>query len=144
MASRTAHNGINPAAHVPVPKASKQDSPHCDFMTVVGGGQPKVVRGRWWRRHGECSRGLQPGDEERSQDVVIGHGNGATELTSTTTERVYRASLHGQDLMKDSLPLLSYPTFLFSDPTLGAKSGLTVTRRRVLMVAHYGQQDWPQ
>ncbi|KAH9022521.1 hypothetical protein EDB83DRAFT_2320277 [Lactarius deliciosus] len=117
MASRTGHNDIDPATHTPVPKVSKCNSPHCNSATVVGGRQPKVIRGQQWRRHGERSRGLQPGDE--------GHQ-------------------WSQDLMKDSLPLPSYPAILFSDLTLGAKSGLTVTRRQVLTVAHYGQQDRPQ
>ncbi|KAH9014866.1 hypothetical protein EDB84DRAFT_1437829 [Lactarius hengduanensis] len=119
MASRTGHNDIDPATRAPVPKASERDSPHCDSATAVGGGRPKVVRGRRRRRHGERSRGLQPGEE------------GHRWRTHLDDDRVYRASLHSQDSTKDSLPLPSYPAILFSDPTLGAKSGLTVTRRRV-------------
>ncbi|KAI9430899.1 hypothetical protein H4582DRAFT_2063252 [Lactarius indigo] len=42
----------------PVPKASECGSPHYDSATAVGGGWPKVVRGRWRRkRHGAAFQG---------------------------------------------------------------------------------------
>ncbi|KAH9019634.1 hypothetical protein EDB85DRAFT_1896561 [Lactarius pseudohatsudake] len=113
MGSRTGHNDIDTATRAPVPKASERSSPLCDSVMAVGGGRPKVIRGRRRKRHGET---------------------------------LQRPSPHSQDSMKKRLatPALPRVPLLQPDIRSGAKSGLTVTRRRVLMVAHYGQQDQPQ
>ncbi|KAH9015829.1 hypothetical protein EDB85DRAFT_1898509 [Lactarius pseudohatsudake] len=129
MGSRTGHNDIDPATRMLVPEASERGSPHCDSATMVGGGRPKVVRGRWRRkRYGAALQG--PLTRRRGLSVE--------------KERVYRVSLHGQDSTKDRLATPVLPRLPLLRLTPGAKSGLTVDRRRVLMVAHYGQQDQPQ
>ncbi|KAI9429179.1 hypothetical protein H4582DRAFT_2065653 [Lactarius indigo] len=124
-ASRTGHNGIDPAMRAPVPKASERGSPHYDSVTAVGGGRPKVVRGRGWRkRHGTAFQGppaRRPG--------LARKGGDGTHLDDDDRERVYRASLHGQDLTDDRLATPVLPRLPLLRPTPGAKSGLTVNRR---------------
>ncbi|KAI9429193.1 hypothetical protein H4582DRAFT_2065668 [Lactarius indigo] len=125
-ASRTGHNGIDPAMCAPVPKASERGSPHYDSATAVGGGRPKVVRGRGWRkRHGTAFQGppaRRPG--------LARKGGDGTHLDDDDRERVYRASLHGQDSTDDRLATPVLPRLPLLQPTPGAKSGLTINRRQ--------------
>ncbi|KAI9429181.1 hypothetical protein H4582DRAFT_2065655 [Lactarius indigo] len=80
-------------SRAPVPKASERGSPHYDSATAVGGGQPKVVRGRRRRKkHGTAFQGppaRRPG--------LARKGGDGTHLDDDDRERVYGASLHGQD-----------------------------------------------
>ncbi|KAI9429184.1 hypothetical protein H4582DRAFT_2065658 [Lactarius indigo] len=96
---------------------------------TVGGGRPKVIRGRRRRkRHGTVFQGppaWRPGLSVEGTERRRRY----SPRRRRQRERVYGASLHGQDSTDDRLATPVLPRLPLLRPTPGAKSGLTVNRR---------------